>query len=319
MMPANEIILNWAIDLAFLLLVVAMALAVLRLARGPSLPDRVVALDLVTVLAIAFGALCQAYALYLNDYADETLDRRNESYWLSGGSRVIPDGLLRGSQLYGAALGLAGGLVLLGLLAWVGGRPWMPVLTLTALALGWSYSLAPVRASYGGFGELHQAVSCGVLLPVIGYYLQSGTLVTFPWPVLLPLALIYFASNIVTALPDVSSDRQGGKRSYPVRHGTARARTHALLLLGAAYLLVLLVDVRLFGGSWFGLLCVAPAVALLFYAAQRSGQPPEQQTEARPALEQRSLKRYMTATLGSQGWVLLTWTILLFWRGAAAA
>lgn len=57
MMPANEIILNWAIDLAFLLLVVAMALAVLRLARGPSLPDRVVALDLVTVLAIAFGAL----------------------------------------------------------------------------------------------------------------------------------------------------------------------------------------------------------------------------------------------------------------------
>ena len=39
------------------LLVLAMALAVVRMVRGPSLPDRVVALDLIMVLAIAFSAL----------------------------------------------------------------------------------------------------------------------------------------------------------------------------------------------------------------------------------------------------------------------
>ena len=54
---ADGTILTWAIDFAFALLLVAMALAFLRLARGPSLPDRVVAIDLITVLAVAFSAL----------------------------------------------------------------------------------------------------------------------------------------------------------------------------------------------------------------------------------------------------------------------
>lgn len=57
MTPADGSILAWAIDIAFLLLMAAMVLAFLRLARGPSLPDRVVALDLLTVLAVAFSAL----------------------------------------------------------------------------------------------------------------------------------------------------------------------------------------------------------------------------------------------------------------------
>ena len=57
MMPADGVILTWAIDIAFALLMAALVLSFVRLARGPSLPDRVVALDLITVLAVAFSAL----------------------------------------------------------------------------------------------------------------------------------------------------------------------------------------------------------------------------------------------------------------------
>ncbi|MDJ0950891.1 MAG: cation:proton antiporter [Alphaproteobacteria bacterium] len=57
MIPADGTVLAWAIDIAFALLMAAMLVAFVRLARGPSLPDRVVALDLVTVLAVAFSAL----------------------------------------------------------------------------------------------------------------------------------------------------------------------------------------------------------------------------------------------------------------------
>ncbi|MDJ0943718.1 MAG: cation:proton antiporter [Kiloniellales bacterium] len=57
MMETSGTLLTWAVDIAFALLLAAMAMAVLRLARGPSLPDRVVALDLLTVLAVAFSAL----------------------------------------------------------------------------------------------------------------------------------------------------------------------------------------------------------------------------------------------------------------------
>jgi len=50
-------ILGWAVDAAFILVVLAMAIGFVRLALGPSLPDRVVALDMITLLAVAFSAL----------------------------------------------------------------------------------------------------------------------------------------------------------------------------------------------------------------------------------------------------------------------
>ena len=52
--------LEIAIDITFLLLLAGLALSCVRLALGPSLPDRVVALDLITVLAMS---VCGLYAI----------------------------------------------------------------------------------------------------------------------------------------------------------------------------------------------------------------------------------------------------------------
>jgi multicomponent Na+:H+ antiporter subunit F len=50
-------ILDLAIRFGFLSITAAMVVAFVRLIIGKSLPDRVVALDLITVLAVAFSAL----------------------------------------------------------------------------------------------------------------------------------------------------------------------------------------------------------------------------------------------------------------------
>ena len=57
MMPDSSRILELAVEASFALIMIALVLAFIRLARGPSLPDRVVALDLITILAVAFCAL----------------------------------------------------------------------------------------------------------------------------------------------------------------------------------------------------------------------------------------------------------------------
>jgi multicomponent Na+:H+ antiporter subunit F len=49
-------ILAAAVQVSFLMLGAAIVLAFLRLVRGPTLPDRVVALDLIAVLAAGFIA-----------------------------------------------------------------------------------------------------------------------------------------------------------------------------------------------------------------------------------------------------------------------
>ena len=49
--------LEVAVDVGFGLIVLAVVLCFVRLAKGPSLPDRVVALDMMTVAIVAFCGL----------------------------------------------------------------------------------------------------------------------------------------------------------------------------------------------------------------------------------------------------------------------
>ena len=48
---------SWAGSIALVLLSSALCLAFYRLARGPSLPDRVVALDLIATISVGFIAV----------------------------------------------------------------------------------------------------------------------------------------------------------------------------------------------------------------------------------------------------------------------
>lgn len=53
--PGN--VVEIGVGIGFVLLLAGMILAFARLLRGPSLPDRVVALDIMTTLMVAFTAL----------------------------------------------------------------------------------------------------------------------------------------------------------------------------------------------------------------------------------------------------------------------
>ena len=250
-----------------------------------------------------YGMLCQIYILYLNDYADEAVDRLNDGYWFSGGSRVIPNALLSGKHVYRASFVIAFALLLLATIAMANDRPWAIPLIGASLFAAWNYSLKPMRSSYRGIGELHQGMSCGVLLPVIAFYLQTGHFAGFPWRLLLPFGLIFFAGNIVTALMDTAADTQGGKRTYPVRHGEYSARRDALLILLVAYALTAKLNLSN-GMPWpMTMLTVGPALLLLIYI-ERCGL-----LKAADSVNRNVCKRFILLTSLSQLWVLILWTI----------
>ena len=50
-------IVKWAVDVTTVLTVLGLVFSFVRLIRGPSLPDRVVSIDLITVLAVAIAGL----------------------------------------------------------------------------------------------------------------------------------------------------------------------------------------------------------------------------------------------------------------------
>ncbi|MEM8591613.1 MAG: monovalent cation/H+ antiporter complex subunit F [Pseudomonadota bacterium] len=49
--------LEWSVLAGFAMVFIAVAMALFRLAKGPSLPDRVVALDMMTVAIVSFCGL----------------------------------------------------------------------------------------------------------------------------------------------------------------------------------------------------------------------------------------------------------------------
>lgn len=64
MIVDGQAVVQIASQLALLLLIVSMVIAFIRLVRGPQAADRVVALDLISVLIVAFLA---AYAVNAGD------------------------------------------------------------------------------------------------------------------------------------------------------------------------------------------------------------------------------------------------------------
>lgn len=60
------VILQTAVDISFVMVILGVVFAFVRLVKGPSLPDRIVALDLMTVLIVAF---CGLFALLSGETA----------------------------------------------------------------------------------------------------------------------------------------------------------------------------------------------------------------------------------------------------------
>lgn len=58
--------LSWSVDAAFVMVMISVALGFVRLAKGPTLGDRVVALDMMTVIIVAF---CGLYAIHAEEAA----------------------------------------------------------------------------------------------------------------------------------------------------------------------------------------------------------------------------------------------------------
>lgn len=176
---------------------------------------------LVFFLVHLYGLSDQLYIVYANDYADVMTDRLNRTFIIfSGGSRVLVDGLLKPDSLKIASWAMAGLSLLCGVSLGILYQRWLAVvLVFCGLALLWMYSYPPIRLSYRGGGELLQMTGVGFVLPLIGYYGQSGNILGFPWQMMAAILPTQLACAMATSLPDEPSDMQSKKQTAVVVFG----------------------------------------------------------------------------------------------------
>ncbi len=164
------------------------------------------------------GALClHAGTNVINDYFDflSGCDMINKEYIspFTGGSRLLPDGVLRAGDVRNVALLFFGVGGLIGVyLAMC--RGWLVLaLGVVGILSGYFYTTKLVTRSVG---ELFVGLNFGPLLVLGSYYVQTMTLDFLPFYVSLPVGLLVAAILWVNQFPDYHADKEVGKNTLVV-------------------------------------------------------------------------------------------------------
>ncbi|MGD8815400.1 MAG: 1,4-dihydroxy-2-naphthoate octaprenyltransferase [Anaerolineales bacterium] len=195
----------------------------------------------------------------INDYFDHTsgADEANLTPTpFAGGSRLIQQGVLTAKQVRNLALtfyalGTAIGFVLVAL------RGWQVLLFgLAGFVLGWIYTAPPIRLVHQGVGEVAIGLAFGPVIVMGSYWVQAMRWSQEAFLASIPVGLLIAAVLYINEFPDRQWDARAGKRTLVVRLPARLAVIGYGLLVGGAYLTILL-------GVLWGVLAVPALLALL--------------------------------------------------------
>jgi chlorophyll synthase len=176
--------------------------------------------------------LVVAFAFVVNQISDIRSDTINRK------SFILPRGLVSKRQ----SIGFMGLIFVAAALLSLSSEETLRILVWTGLALGFAYSVPPIRlkarpiwdmmANVAGFGVIGFAMGWLVWAPL------STRLIIHVIPYSLAMAAIF----LVTCIPDIEGDRLSGDRTSCVAFGRMSVSRGALVLLAASLVTGLLLD-----------------------------------------------------------------------------
>ncbi|MCU0861771.1 MAG: prenyltransferase [Methanomassiliicoccales archaeon] len=234
---------------------------------------RVVELPMGTLLAsllIMVSAILMGH--YANEYADFDTDSITRRTLFSGGSGVLPSGVVPKKWALYAAIGLLLITVIGTASAYLTGLIGLQVVALAAigLPLGWWYSMPPLRLERTWAGEPDNAL-LGYMMLLMGYVPFAGmdilALAIGP-----PVFLIILVNLLGVHHADREADAMVGKRTLAVALGDRTPRVFALLVV-LTYLTIIPLAMIAPGEVVLALVLTIPAGAWAVAGFMRTGGP----------------------------------------------
>jgi 1,4-dihydroxy-2-naphthoate octaprenyltransferase len=242
--------------------------AVIAWSQGNPINGAVLVISSLAVICI------MEMTFLINDYYDYQADLLNKTFhFLSGGSRMLPSGLISKDSVLKAACAFIGVAVILGLILnfYYHTGPYTIPFGALAMFIGYFYTAKPFQCSYHGLGEISIWFACGWLATICGYYLQTGHLDLVTTLVSLPGATSVFLVILVNEIPDIPSDSLAGKRNLAVRLGVGRTiRLYDILLVVCYIMIVSLIFFGVPRISVFLSLILLPLIASSILSTRKS-------------------------------------------------
>ena len=211
------------------------------------------------LLTLVAGILLHAGTNVANDYFDHKsgTDDINVDFVrpYTGGSRVIQNKLLSPREM------LIGSLIFFSLGSLIGlylayQRGWVILLLgIIGVFSGFFYTAPPFQLVNRGVGEFVVGLNFGILMTLGAYYVQARALDWEPLIASIPITLLIAAVLYINEFQDYMADRAVGKKHLVVRLGRQRAERLYELILGGAYLSIV-IGIVTKGISAFALLAL---------------------------------------------------------------
>ncbi|MFC1463476.1 MAG: prenyltransferase [Candidatus Brachytrichaceae bacterium NZ_4S206] len=196
------------------------------------------------LIALLAANLCAHFA---DEYADRDTDALSRRTWFSGGSGVLPAGLVAPTFALRAALVSGAGALLAGAAFAATGWLSLSALGIAWLGLigGWCYSMPPFALERRGWGELTNAALGALLIPLLGFTTQRGAPTLDAILSLTPVFVITLVNLLGVHWADRHADAAVGKRTLAVILGRRTLHLHRALVALTYGLTGLLADTML--------------------------------------------------------------------------
>ena len=165
--------------------------------------------------------LIQIATNLFNEYYDykRGLDHA-ESVGIGGG--IVRDGL-QPKTIMKLALSLYGISLLIGIYICMNSSWWLAVVGLGCMLVGYLYTGGPLPIAYTPFGELASGLMMGMIIVLISFFIQTGTVTTASILIATPIMILVGSINLSNNIRDLDGDKENGRRTLPILLGKKNA------------------------------------------------------------------------------------------------
>ncbi|MDR7000452.1 1,4-dihydroxy-2-naphthoate polyprenyltransferase [Neobacillus niacini] len=204
--------------------------------------------------------LIQAATNMFNEYFDFKRGLDNEHSVGIGGT-IVRDGI-KPKTVLNLAFSFYGIALLLGVYICANSSWWLALVGLICMTIGYFYTGGPFPIAYTPFGEIFSGFFMGMLIILISFFIQTGTVNSTSILVSVPSMVLVGEIMLSNNIRDLEGDKENGRKTVAILLGKKRAIYLLAGMFTFSYLWVLALIIAGVTPAWVAIVIISAPKAI---------------------------------------------------------
>jgi 1,4-dihydroxy-2-naphthoate polyprenyltransferase len=207
------------------------------------------------IAMLVASLLIQAATNMFNEYYDFVRGLDNEKSVGIGGT-IVRDGV-KPKTVMQLALSFYGIALLLGIYICMLTSWWLAAIGLVCMAVGYLYTGGPIPIAYTPLGELVSGFFMGMLIILISYFIQTGTVDGYSILVSIPSFILVGAIMLSNNIRDLDGDKEYGRKTLAILIGRKNAVSLLAGMFIVSYIWVFILIALQLVSPWLAIILIS--------------------------------------------------------------